>query len=268
MGKPGEEFTVRVTVHPSAWDLHAGSAYKVKLFLDEREVRSRTMMRPQFGGEDVTWTFETLPSCHAMQFADRKGNNKAKGFGNADGDVGKLRVTFQAAEQQFRTEFEEMMFGAVDEAPRKKKKDEEREDPDWESAPQVKFNPNQKDKFGTLRTVKGRLVKKPRKRTGGFSGPRWNVHDYLYGEESIFYDTADHLEYRGILRPQFQEEHRYFFPDRDFSTVKSKGPSVVLDITGGGKPVARKMSTKKKQKGAKLEKSKANDGEWISVFDD
>merc|ERR1719479_378097 len=75
VGAPGKEFTVRVTIHPNAWSLHGASAYKCKLYLDEKEVAARYLQQPMnmYDQGDVTWEFQTLPTGHAFQFADRKG---------------------------------------------------------------------------------------------------------------------------------------------------------------------------------------------------
>lgn len=291
VGHPGQEYTVRVKIHPSAWRLtmHKNprwSYWFVKLYIDDVEIRARFLEAPYMDNEDVVWTFSTLKSGHAFAFSDRRGGPSA--FSEEDQVVGKIRVTFQAAEPKPNYNRGYNSQRSNNNYPRKNKND-------FLPAPKVSFDEGSKDKFSTLRTVKGRRKEDPAKRRNNNSGsftsaPARLAADFVYHEVEIQYDTAEHLRYRGILRPHVKKDHRIFFPNTDFKK-KNKAPTGdrrILDLTGddvreykekgeggddaGVKSEARRGNLAPGSTGPSQPQGEDNDDDdgepWIPVYDD
>jgi len=249
VAKGGEEYQVRVTVKPPAWDLHDHNWFFAKLMVDDRYVRGRFMKKPDnyYGGgeptEDVSWTFNTMNGGWAFRFGHRS-DGRASDLTERDENVGQIQVSFMAAcKREFR-----------DTRPGRRR----RRDDDYYDEPRCfdsnRINQSQKDKISLMRTVKGRRLHEPPRHGGGGGGPPATiVSDFVYANVVVHYDSADHLRYRGILRPQSIKEHRQWFPEEDFrrdrrQQVKATLPQKrsVCDLTGDSMVVRKEYTHKRK----------------------
>jgi len=248
VAKAGEEYQVRVTVKPPAWDLHDHPWFFAKLMVDDRYVRGRFLKKPESyydGGEpheDISWTFNTMNGGWAFKFNHRS-EGGASQLTERDWQVGQIQVSFMAAcKREFR-----------DRPSFRRRRDDFYEEP--QSFDGNLVNQNQKDKISLMRTIKGRRLHRPMGGGGGAGGcpPATIVSDFVYATVTVHYDSADHLRYRGILRPQSIKEHRQWFPEEDFrrdrrQQVKATLPEkrCVLDLTGNDLIVRREHTKKRK----------------------
>jgi len=248
VAKTGEEYQVRVTVKPPAWDLHDHNWFFAKLMVDDRYVRGRFLKKPDNyyqGGEpneDISWTFNTMNGGWAFKFGHRS-DGRANNLTERDEQVGQIQVSFMAACKR----------ESRDTRPRHRR----RRDDDYYDEPVCfdgdAINQSQKDKISLMRTVRGRRLHQPQEGGGGGGPPATIVSDFVYATVVVHYDSADHLRYRGILRPQSIKEHRQWFPEEDFrrnrrQQVKATIPlkRSVCDLTGDTMVVRKEHTHKRK----------------------
>jgi len=133
------------------------------------------------------------------------------------------------------------------------------------------MNDSTKEKHTVLRTVEGRRIYRPGGGGAGGAPPAKIVTDYVYASLTLFYDDANHLEYRGILKPVYCKEHRIYFPARDFEKLKelrrqrSKEKPVIGDLTDDSKKDAIWVREKDESKKEDERSVIYSDSDWMSV---
>jgi len=233
------------------------------LLIDDQEVGSRFVGDPEIHGAqnnastggNVVWEFNCMRDGHAFCFANRKGSDGDAEMTKADkSTVGKISVKFQAGESRPDWEMEQAFMQMQNSGGGRRGGGKS----DFKGANVVRFDASSKDKFSTLRTVKGRMIKSRSNNGPGRPIPCKLQSDYVYGQVDILYDSAEHLEYRGILRPHHEPEHRFFFPDRDFTEPEAhQQEAPMISLVSDDEDMPRKRH--------KNEPSKGNDS-WEPVY--
>merc|ERR1719419_1543973 len=209
VGQSGAEFQVRLTIFEKAWQMHRWDFYHATLYIDGKMIRARYLEKPINRGEDVSYIWDNNQEGYAFKFAHR--NTGGADFSNIhDSQCGIITVELKAAAK-------------LDYHHRERLRKHSRNPPirrNFKSARNVHMNDATKEKHTVLRTIEGKRIYQPGGGGGKGVPPAKIVSDYIYARLTLLYDEANHLEYRGILKPAFCKQHRIYFPARDFRKLK------------------------------------------------
>jgi len=250
----GAEFRVRLTIFSEGWKIHRWDYFHATLLIDGSRVRSRYIKKPENVEEETVYVWDNNQDGFAFKFAHR--NSGRKIFSSKyDGDCGVITVEMKAAE-------------GLDYHHRERMRKYRRFQPSrnhFKSARNVQMSDATKEKHSILRIVEGRRIFwLPEDGSATNPPPAKLVSDYVYASLTLFYDEAEHLEYRGILKPTFCKEHRIYFPTRDFRKLKQlrrervASRPVVGDLTGDDDCIVWRRE----------ENSGSTEEEWESIRND
>jgi len=260
VGQNGAEFKVRLTIRWEGWKIHRWDYFHATLYIDGSRVRSRFIQKPLNIGEDSVYVWDNNQEGYGFKFAHRN-KGRTKFSSDYDGECGIITVELKAAER-------------LDHHHRERLRKYKRFQPirsHFQPARNVQMSDATKEKHTVLRTIEGSRVCRLPSVSSTSPPPARLVSDYVYASLNLLYDEAEHLEYRGILKPAFCRKHRIYFPTRDFRKLKqlrrerASSRPVVGDLTGENVTWRRENLEAKSSEDEAGERCLISEEEWESV---